>query len=126
MPLVTLNVLKPKSIEFKNTVLDAVHQALVNSGVPANDKFHRVLEFEPENFKFDTSSPDVKTARNQDFVLIEVLLSVGRSVKIKRKIVEDIINTLKNAGFDPENMMICFKETAWENWSFAGGRFIHI
>jgi len=35
------------------------------------------------------------------------------------------MNKLSAAGFEPENVMVCFKETAWENWSFAGGRIIH-
>ena len=28
-------------------------------------------------------------------------------------------------GVDPEQVMIVFKETAWENWSFGGGRLLH-
>ena len=35
MPLVTLTVRKPKTSSFKATVLDAVHGALVSSGVPS-------------------------------------------------------------------------------------------
>jgi phenylpyruvate tautomerase PptA (4-oxalocrotonate tautomerase family) len=27
-------------------------------------------------------------------------------------------------GLDPENVMVCFKETAWENWVFGGGRLV--
>ncbi|HVV68600.1 MAG TPA: tautomerase family protein [Gammaproteobacteria bacterium] len=126
MPLITVTMLKPKTTEFKTQVIDAVHQALINSGVPHNDKFQRILELDAVDFRFDPSYPDVSTQRNNDFVLIEILLSVGRSVKVKKKIVADIINTLKQANFDPENIMICFKETTWENWSFAGGRFIHV
>ena len=41
MPLVTLTVRKPKSAEFKAAVLDAVHAALVSTGVPAADRFQR-------------------------------------------------------------------------------------
>ena len=125
MPLVTLTVLKPKTTEFKNTVLSAVHDALVASGVPQADRFHRVLELGDEDFRFDPSYPDLKSQRGQNFVLIEILLSVGRSVKVKRKIVQDIIATLSERGFDPECVMICFKETTWENWAFGGGRLIH-
>jgi hypothetical protein len=28
-------------------------------------------------------------------------------------------------GLEPENVMACFRETSWENWSFGGGRLIH-
>jgi phenylpyruvate tautomerase PptA (4-oxalocrotonate tautomerase family) len=125
VPLVTLTVRKPKPSAFKATVLDAVHSALVASGVPAADLFQRVIELDAEDFRFDPSYPDVKTARNGDFVLIEILWSVGRSVKVKRRLLADLMATLAQAGFDTENVMVCFKETSWENWSFAGGRLIH-
>jgi phenylpyruvate tautomerase PptA (4-oxalocrotonate tautomerase family) len=125
MPLVTLTVRKPKSSAFKSTVLDAVHAALVSSGVPAADKFQRVIELEAEDFRFDLSYPDVKTERNEQFALVEILWSVGRSVKIKKKLLEELMSTLTHAGINPENVMVCFKETSWENWAFAGGRLIH-
>jgi phenylpyruvate tautomerase PptA (4-oxalocrotonate tautomerase family) len=125
MPLVTLTVRKPKSAAFKADVLDAVHAALVSSGVPAPDKFQRVIELEAENFRFDPSYPDLRSERTENFVLIEILWSVGRSVKIKKKLLEELLASLSRQGLDPENVMVCFKETAWENWSFGGGRLIH-
>ncbi len=125
MPLVTLTVRKPKSGAFKTTILDAVHAAMVSSGVPATDKFQRVIELDAEDFRFDPSYPDVKTSRTDDFALVEILWSVGRSVKVKKKLLEELVGTLSRAGLDTENIMVCFKETAWENWSFAAGRLIH-
>ena len=125
MPLVTLTVRKPKSTVFKSTLLDAVHAALVASGVPATDRFQRVIELDADDFRFDAGYPDVKTSRNGDFALIEILWSVGRSVKVKKKLLEELMGTLARAGLDPENVMVCFKETTWENWAFAGGRLIH-
>ena len=126
MPLVTLTVRKPKSAVFKATVLDAVHAALVSAGVPAADKFQRVLELDAADFRFDPSYPDLKSARDDDFALIEILWSFGRSVKIKRKLLDELMGTLSAAGMDTENVMVCFKETAWENWAFGGGRLIHV
>ena len=127
MPLVTLTVRRGKDVAFKSAVLDAVHNALVASGVPQADRFHRVLELSAEDFRYDASYPDLATPRTDDFVLIEVLLSTGRSVKVKRKIVADLIDSLRQSpGLDPDNVMLVFKETLWENWSFGGGRFIHV
>jgi hypothetical protein len=125
MPLITLTVRKPKSSAFKTTMLNAVHAALVSSGVPATDMFQRVIELEAENFRFDPTYPDVKTARNEEFALVEILWSVGRSVKVKKKLLEELMSTLDHSGIDTENVMVCFKETSWENWAFAGGRLIH-
>jgi phenylpyruvate tautomerase PptA (4-oxalocrotonate tautomerase family) len=128
MPLVTLTVRKTKTSDFKSGVFDAVHKALVASGVPPTDRFQRVLELDEDNFRYDPGYPDLKSQRDGNFVLIEILFSEGRSVKVKRKIVADIIQSLSGAplALDPENVMIVFKETRWENWVFGGGRFIHV
>jgi phenylpyruvate tautomerase PptA (4-oxalocrotonate tautomerase family) len=126
VPLVTLTVRKGKSGEFKSAVLRAVHGALIASGVPEKDRFQRVLELSSDDFRFDPEYPDLSVHRTDDFVLIEILLSVGRSVKVKKKILADILGGLsKEPGLNPDNVMVCFKETLWENWSFGGGRIIH-
>jgi phenylpyruvate tautomerase PptA (4-oxalocrotonate tautomerase family) len=127
MPLVTLTLRRGKDAAFKSAVLAAVHDALVASGVPQADRFHRVLELSEEDFRYDAGYPDLSAPRTDDFVLIEVLLSVGRSVKVKRKIALDLIEALRQSpGLHPDNVMLVFKETSWENWSFGGGRFIHV
>ena len=127
MPLVTLTVRKPKTAAFKTATLAAVHAALVASGVPEKDLFHRVLALDAEDFRFDDTYPDLTRPRDADFILIEILLSVGRSVKVKRKILADIVAGLaRDPGANPENVMVVFKETQWENWAFGGGRQIHI
>jgi phenylpyruvate tautomerase PptA (4-oxalocrotonate tautomerase family) len=127
MPLVTVTVRKPKTPAFKAAVLRAVHAALVAAGVPEKDRFHRVLELDAGDFSYDDTYPDLTKPRDADFVLVEILLSVGRSVKVKRKILADIVAGLsKDPGLDPENVFVVFKETQWENWAFGGGRQIHV
>ena len=125
MPLVTLTVRRSKSAEFKAAVLDAVHAALVSSGVPAADRFQRVLELTENDFRFDPAYPDLKSPRDADFVLIEILWSVGRSVKVKKKMLAELMESLAHAGLNTENVMVCIKETSWENWAFGGGRLLH-
>ena len=125
MPRVTLTVRRPKSAEFKAAVLDAVHAALVSAGVPAADRFQRVLELTENDFRFDPAYPDLKSPRDADFVLIEILWSVGRSVKVKKKMLAELMESLAQAGLNTENVMVCIKETSWENWAFGGGRLIH-
>ena len=70
MPLVTVTLRKGKSADFKSSVLFAVHRALVASGVPEADRFQRVLELGPDDFRFDPTYPDATSARTDDFVLI--------------------------------------------------------
>jgi len=127
MPLVTLTVTAPKSTAFKSAVLAGVHRALVASGVPDTDRFQRVLELSPDDFRFDSRYPDLTSDRDAAFVLIEILWSVGRSVKVRRKVIADILAALaRDPGLDPEHVMLVFKETQWENWAFGGGRLPHV
>jgi len=125
MPLVTLTTCKPRGADIKSAVLDAIHAALVSVGVPAADRFQRVIELAPDNVRIDPSYPDVVGARGDDFLLIEILWSVGRSVKVKRALLADLMARLAASGIDTEQVMVVFKEVGWESWSFAGGRILH-
>jgi phenylpyruvate tautomerase PptA (4-oxalocrotonate tautomerase family) len=125
MPIVTVTVRKPKTAEFKAQVLAAVHAALMSVGVDPRDRFHRVLELDDADFLYDDSFPDVRTRRTSDFVLVEILLGTGRSVKVKKQVLAGIVERWSAAGLDPENLMVCFQEVPWENWSPAGGRMPH-
>ena len=127
MPLVTLTVTAPKTAPFKSAVLAGVHRALVASGVPEADRFQRVLELPADDFRFDPRYPDLPSDRDAAFVLIEILWSVGRSIKVRRKVIADILADLvREPGLDPEHVMLVFKETQWENWAFGGGRLPHV
>mgnify|MGYP000973487182 CR=1 FL=1 len=125
MPLVTLTTCKSHTLEMKSAVLDAIHAALVSIGVPSADRFQRVIELSPDNVRIDDRYPDVAGTRGDNFLLIEILWSVGRSVKVKRALLTDLMTRLAGVGVDTEQVMVVFKETGWENWSFAGGRLLH-
>lgn len=125
MPIVTLTVRKPKSAEFKAQVLDAIHAALVEIGAHPNDRFQRVIELDEADFRFDPGFPDVRTRRTDDFMLVEILLGVGRSVKIKKQLLAGITQRLSALDLDAENLMVVFQDLPWENFSPAGGRLPH-
>lgn len=125
MPIVTITVRKPKSSTFKAGVLESVHTALVAAGVDMRDRFHRVHELSADDFQFDPSFPDLTTPRTDDFVLIEILLGVGRSVKIKKQILRNMMQGLLQQGLNPEHVMVCFQDVAWENWAASAGNIPH-
>jgi phenylpyruvate tautomerase PptA (4-oxalocrotonate tautomerase family) len=126
MPLVTLTLRCPREPAVKRAMLDAVHQALVASGVPAADRFQRVIVPAPGDLVVDPRYPDLDRDRDGDSVIVEVLWSVGRSVKVKRKVVADIVaGVARAASIGLDDVMVVFVETAWENWAFAGGRLLH-
>jgi phenylpyruvate tautomerase PptA (4-oxalocrotonate tautomerase family) len=126
MPLVTLTLRRPAGPGVARRMLDEVHAALVAAGVPAADRFQRVLELAPDATVVDPRYPDLERDRSERFVLVEILWSVGRSVKIKRNVAADIAAGVARAGsLAPDDVMVVFVETAWENWAFAGGRLLH-
>jgi phenylpyruvate tautomerase PptA (4-oxalocrotonate tautomerase family) len=125
MPFITLTLLKGRPAAEKKQILDAVHASLVDAGVPATDRFQRVIELEPENFIYDATYPDLATPRTDKFMVIEIMLSVGRSVKIKRKLLAHLMGGLTAINLSPNDAMVVFKETAWENWAFANGNILH-
>ena len=126
MPLVTLTLREPQTPAFKTAVLDAIHDALVQSGVPQADRFQRVITLAPEDARIDPTFPDLARPRTSGSLLIEILWSVGRSVRVKRALLADLITRLAALGIDTEQVMVVLHETAWENWSFGGGRQMHV
>ena len=55
-------------------------------------------------------------------MIIEIWWSVGRGMKIQRALLADLMLRLGTHGIDSEQVMAYFKETAWDNLPFAGGR----
>ena len=86
MPLVTVTLLAAATPRSSRAMLDGVHAALVASGVPATDRFQRVLELDPERLRLRPALSRPGPSRGDEFVLVEILWSVGRSVKVKRKV----------------------------------------
>jgi phenylpyruvate tautomerase PptA (4-oxalocrotonate tautomerase family) len=128
MPWVTLTVNERMAEDQRRALLDAVHASLVSVGVPQADRFQRVMALPGHAFIFDSHYPGTDTqapGRDERFAVVEVLWSVGRSVKIKRQFLQHLHGALLAQGLDPEQLMLVFKETAWENWSFAGTRLLH-
>lgn len=127
MPLVTITLHKGRTASEKRAIADAIHDALVQSGVPEKDRFQRFLELNQEDFIYDLTYPNLTDARSAEFIIIEILLSVGRSVKVKKELLKNIISNLHaRTSISPHNVMVVFKETQWENWAFANGEQLHI
>lgn len=125
MPLVTLTTTRATSRETIDHLLDAIHAALIGIGVPPADRFHRVLHLESEDLRADRTYPDLKRPRSERFVLIELTLSVGRTLKQKKQVAGAVVAAAEKVGISGEGVMLVFNETRWENWSFGGGRFFY-
>jgi len=122
MPLVTISLSKSWSIEDQKLIADGIHEAIVGVGFPQTDRFQKIHRLSQDQFLYDDRHPNLTESRTEKFVLIEIIISLGRSVEFKKDLLTRIIQNLKNKpGILPHNVMVLFLETARENWAFASG-----
>lgn len=121
MPLVRISLLRGKSSEYRRKLGDAVHQALVETiNVPAKDRFQIITRHDPEDFYYDTDYLGIE--RSGNIVIIQITLSTGRSVELKRALYRRIAERLGEAvGLRPEDAWVNLVEVPKENWSFGNG-----
>jgi Tautomerase enzyme len=122
MPLVTFTLLENCSNTHLKAVLDSTHIALTDSGFAQTDRFQRVNFLRPEHFVFDRTFPDLASPRSDRFVLIEILIGMGRNADFKKEMMASIVKSLQNSpGIAPNDVMIMINETERMNISFAAG-----
>jgi 4-oxalocrotonate tautomerase len=121
MPLVRISLIEGKPESHKQKVSDAVHRALVETiAIPAQDRFHIITEHNPADFIFDPHYLNI--SRTPDMAIIQIALSSGRSVDIKKALYKRMAELLQQeAGLRKEDVFINLVEVAKENWSFGNG-----
>ena len=115
MPLVKVEMIKGKNREYKDTVLDIIHNGLIDAlGIEDWDRFQRITEIDKEDFE----TPDDKT---DDFMIIELTIFPGRDKEKKRKAIETITDNLsKELGIKKTDVFIILNEPPLENWGLGG------
>jgi 4-oxalocrotonate tautomerase len=121
MPLVRVSLVKGKPAQYRRKVGDAVHRALVETiGVPELDRFQLITEHEPGDIVYDSNYLGI--ARTSDVLIIQITLSLGRTLEQKRALYRRIAaNLAASVGLRPEDAWINLVEVAKENWSFGNG-----
>ena len=121
MPFVRIDLMRGKSAQYRKTLGEIVYQAMVDViSVPKDDKFQIINEHAPEDMNFAESY--LGNHYSQDLIFIQITLSAGRSVELKKafykRIVDDIHAQLKTR---PDDVLINLVEVQREDWSFGGG-----
>ena len=73
MPLVRVEMLKGRSPEYKEKVLECIHDALVDAiNIEDWDRFQRIIEYDKNDFEFPSFKSD-------SFMIIELNIFPGRT-----------------------------------------------
>lgn len=121
MPLVRIALQKGKSAEYREAVSRNVHRAMVeNINIPHEDRFQLITEHDSHTLIYDPEYLDIH--RTDDIIIIQITISIGRSVDIKRALYARIAELLhESPGRRKEDVFINIIEVAKENWSFGDG-----
>ncbi len=117
MPIVRIEMLRGKSPEYRKTILNVVHQALVDCfKIPHYDRNQRIIEIDKENFEHPEN-------RSEDYLLIEITAFKGRSNEAKKNLYQSIVDHLvQELGIARTDIIIVIHEPPLENWGIAGGK----
>jgi 4-oxalocrotonate tautomerase len=119
MPFVRIDMTSHFSPQMQREIADAVHLALVEAvGIPADDRFH-VVSAHSTGIIHDRGYLGI--SRSDQIVMIEIHLSVGRSLEIKKALFAAIHAGLVTLGVRGEDIMVHLVETQAVNWSFGNG-----
>jgi 4-oxalocrotonate tautomerase len=121
MPLVRISLIAGKPESHKRKVSEAVHRALVETiSIPVQDRFQILTEHSAADFIYDPEY--LKIHRTNDLVIIQITLSVGRTLEVRKALYRRMADLLsQEVGLRKEDVFINLVEVAKENWSFGNG-----
>jgi 4-oxalocrotonate tautomerase len=81
MPLVRIDICKGKDATYRQEIGRIVYNALVDVGVPQDDRFQVIGEHSAEDFLFDSDYLGIH--RTEELVVIQITWNEGRSITKK-------------------------------------------
>lgn len=123
MPFIRTAVPKNTPVQTKQAIVDGIHNALVQSiGMPADELFNLITEYEPDNFHYDRRFNGI--ARSDSVVVIEITMRRGRSDAMKKSLYAAIAANLQTAAMvNPADIFIFMHENDYSDWSVGLGQF---
>ena len=115
MPLVRIEMRKGHTPEYKKTLLDVVHQSLMDTlGTEDWDRFQRIVEIDPSDF-------ETAPFKTENFMIIEITLFPGRTKEQKKNLIETLSSSIaEKLQIDVKDIFIVIHEPANENWGLGG------
>ena len=121
MPLVHIHLMQGRPVEFGRRIGEIVYQTMVEKlNVPNKDNFHTITEHTRNNLIYSLDYLNIQ--RTDGIIVIEITLSEGRGVDLKKAFYKRLADRL-NAELQirREDVLINLIEVKRENWSFGNG-----
>jgi phenylpyruvate tautomerase PptA (4-oxalocrotonate tautomerase family) len=119
MPLVRIDTTQRLDPERRRALGDAVHRALVETiSVPPDDRFQVIVGHADA---LHVTSSYLGIDHGPDLVLVQITITVGRTLEQKRTLFRRIADEVAAAGVRREDVMVNLLEVTKENWSFGNG-----
>jgi len=121
MPFVRISLKEGKSSLFKKNISNSVHSALVaDFGIPTDDLFQIIGEYQEENIIYPDSYMGIK--HTSDIIYIIITAKTGRTANMKKSLYKSIAeNISRTTGHSTNDILISLVENSEENWSFGNG-----
>ena len=123
MPFVRTNIPADTSPSQRESIVQGIHQALIDSiGMPPDELFNMVAPYTPGQFACSRTFNGMN--RSDRVVVIEITMRRGRSDAMKRALYASIARNLEvNAGVAPADVFIFTHENDYSDWSVGHGQF---
>ena len=121
MPLVTVNLLKGRSAEDKDSIAAAIQAALGSTvEVPDDNRYQLFNEYDPENFRH--TSGYLGLIYTDQLLVIEITVRDGDDDAHKKSLLAAINRNLVAAGVvDGDDVFVLITEIGGANVSFGRG-----
>ena len=118
MPSILIEVKRNYTVEEEVSILDAVHNAMVEAfKIKPTDRHVRLIAHEPHRF---ACPPNRKTPEYSTLISIDCL--AGRTLDAKRNLYCAIVNNLEEVGIPKDHTKILLRELETKNWGLYGGQ----
>lgn len=121
MPLMKIDVIKGRTEPEIQTLLQVVHDAMVEAfGVPVRDRYQILTEHDNNRMVFEDTGLGFE--RSDKRILIH-MFSRRRSTELKQNFYQLVVERLgRECAMRPEDVLISCAENADADWSFGFGR----
>jgi len=121
MPLAKIHLRKGQSAEKKRAIADAIQTTLIEHlGIPAQDRFQLVTEYDDENFIHTDAFGDL--IYTDELLILEVAFIEGRSDEVKKDLLAALNKRLvATANVRKDDVFVTFYDIGKANVSFGRG-----